>query len=524
MVITVQEAQVIFSADGLNQVQTKAGQAGKALDRTTTAAGGLISKLKGMGGVAAKAFGVFGGLGLGAAAVGVVKLATNAETLATQMKVLTGNAGTAAQVLDEINTFAAETPFQQMEIGEAARKLLAFNGNAATVVDELRMLGDIAAATGQPIGELSELYGKAKVQGRLFGEDINQLTGRGIPIISALAREFGVAESQVKKLVENGAVGFPEMQRALAGMTGPGGQFAGFLAEMSETTDGKFSTFVDNVKMLGTELGEQVLPYANEFLTWATKAVAYTDGIGTAFGSAIGAVGEWFTTTRDYLSDVGVVAGVIVADMSTLWAGLFQDIPTYAKAAFDWISANSTVIMSNIATAAENMWARMEQKSRQLGEWIAYQAGYSDEILDIQAAEMKPMAQMTTFQAPALSEETTSVLSKIDTELAESRKQRAAEAMAARDAQKTEIAAAEKIPDFVSKEKTQSGTKSSSETAERAGKSQSFSAESLFASLRETALSKQIGLQTKAVDLQSQAVEIHQQQLDATKKLNMGLA
>jgi tape measure domain-containing protein len=524
MAITVQEAQVIFSADGLNQVQTKAGQAGKALDRTTTAAGGLISKLKGMGGVAAKAIGVFGGLGVGAAAVGIVKMATDAETLSTQMKVLTGDAGTAAKVIEQINTFAAETPFQQMEIGEAARKLLAFNGSAATVVDELRMLGDIAAATGQPIGELSELYGKAKVQGRLFGEDINQLTGRGIPIISALAREFGVAESEVKSLVEKGAVGFPEMQRALAGMTGPGGQFAGMMAEMSETTAGKFSTFVDNVKMLGTELGEQVLPYANDFLTWATKAVSYTDGIGTAFGSALGAVGEWFTTTRDYLSDVGVVAGVVVADMGTLWAGLFQDIPTYAKAAFDWISANSSVIMANIAASAENMWARMEQKSRQLGEWIAYQTGMSDEILDIPAAQMKPMAQMTTFQAPALSEETTSVLSNIDAELAESRKQRASEAMAARDAQKTEIAAAENVPDFVSREKTKSGTSTSSGAADRASKSQSFSAEALFASLRESALSKQIGLQTQSVNLQSQAVEIAEAQLDATKKINMGLA
>lgn len=521
MAITVQEAQVIFSADGLAQVQTKAGMAGKALDRTTAAAGGLISRLKGMGGIAAKAIGALGGIGAGAAVVGMAKAAINAETLATQMKVLTGSADSAGKVLDDINTFAAETPFQKMEIGEAARKLLAFNGNAETVVDELRMLGDISAATGQPIGELAELYGKAKVQGRLFGEDINQLTGRGIPIISALAKEFGVAESEVKLLVEKGAVGFPEMQRALAGMTGPGGQFAGMMEELSTTTAGKFSTFVDNVTMLGTELGEQVLPYANQFLDWSTNAVAATDGIGNAFGGAISTVAEWFTTTRDYLSDAGTVAGTVAGNIGNIWAGLFEDIPTYAKAAFDWISANSTVIMSNIATAAENMWNRMEVKSRQLGEWIAFQTGMSDEMIDIEAATLKPMAQVSEFKAPPLSQATSGVLADIDANLAEARKQRQAEQQAERNKQKTEIEKTGlKTSDFVSKEKTQAGNKKAAAEA----KSQTFSAESLFASLRESALSKQINLQQQSNTIQKQTLDVQQKQLEAVKKLDMGLA
>jgi tape measure domain-containing protein len=522
MAITVQEAQVIFSADGLSQVQTKAGMAGKALDKTTSAAGSLISRMKGIGGVAAKAFGVLGGLGAGAAIGGMIKAATDAETLATQMKVLTGSTNAAGKVLDEINTFAADTPFQKMEIGEAARKLLAFNGSAETVVDELRMLGDISAATGQPIGELAELYGKAKVQGRLFGEDINQLTGRGIPIISALAKEFGVAESEVKSLVEKGAVGFPEMQRALAGMTGPGGQFAGMMEEMSTTTAGKFSTFVDNVTMLGTELGEQVLPYANQFLDWATNAVSATDGIGNAFGGAIGTVVEWFTTTRDYLADAGTVAGTVAGNIGNIWAGLFEDIPTYAKAAFDWISANSTVIMSNIAAAAENMWNRMEVKSRQLGEWIAFQTGMSDEMINIEAATMKPMAPVTEFKAPRLSEATTGVLADIDANLTDARRQRSPEQAMERQQQKTEITKEErKTPEFVSKEKTKPGAP---QKQEQEKKSQTLSAESLFASLRESALSKQINLQQQSNTIQKQQLEIQQQQLEVSKKFEMGLA
>ena len=65
-------------------------------------------------------------------------------------------------------------------------------------------VGDIAAGTNQDFNELAVVFGKAKVQGRLFGEDINQLTGRGIPIIGEFAKQFGVAEGEVKKLVSEG--------------------------------------------------------------------------------------------------------------------------------------------------------------------------------------------------------------------------------------------------------------------------------------------------------------------------------
>ena len=49
---------------------------------------------------------------------------------------------------------------------------------------------------------------------QLVAEDINQLTGRGIPIIGELAKPFGVSDSEVKKLIESGQVGFPAIELA----------------------------------------------------------------------------------------------------------------------------------------------------------------------------------------------------------------------------------------------------------------------------------------------------------------------
>jgi tape measure domain-containing protein len=82
------------------------------------------------------------------------------------------------------------------------------------VAATLARIGDVSAGVQAPVNELAELYGKARVQGRLFAEDINQPTGRGIPIIGELAKPFGVSDSEVKKLIESGQVSFPAIEQA----------------------------------------------------------------------------------------------------------------------------------------------------------------------------------------------------------------------------------------------------------------------------------------------------------------------
>jgi len=240
------------------------------------------------------------GAGIASLVGGSVKLAAETETLSKQFEVLTGSAERAKRVMLDINKFAASTPFQKLEIAEAGRKMLAFGSSSSEVVGELRMLGDIAAATGTPLGDLAEIYGKARVQGRLFAEDINQLTGRGIPVIGKFAEQFGVAQSEVKKLVEEGKIGFPELVRALQAMTSNGGQFAGMMEELSQTTAGKFSTFKDNIAALGVTIGTELLPAANDLLDWATDLIKNAD------------IAAWADFTARSMKDLAQELGIVV--------------------------------------------------------------------------------------------------------------------------------------------------------------------------------------------------------------------
>jgi tape measure domain-containing protein len=359
--------------------KTSAFERGIARARRRIAAFATYAKrtLTGIGRTLMNPATVLGGFAAGAGVGGMIKLAADVETLNVQFKVLTGSADDAARVMADVQKFAAETPFQQMDIADAARMLISFGAGANTVVDELRMLGDLAAGTGQPLGQLAEIYGKARVQGRLFGEDINQLTGRGIPVIQALAQQFGVAESQVKKLVEQGRVGFPELQAALQSMTGPGGKFNGLMKELSTTTAGKFSTLIDNLKQVGIIIGEAILPAANIVID---ALLSWGDGIRT----------------------FGKVAGVVLGNLGQTFAVAFETAKGYASAAFSFIIDSAAVMVQNVAISISNVFAELKAYLQNIGEQAAVALGLADQALNVQAAPGRALLQMPEFKAPEL--------------------------------------------------------------------------------------------------------------------------
>lgn len=245
--------KVVLSASAEAFTNTIAG-ADSSIRRLAAGAASVGSPLAGLGSSLAATAAAALGLGSGlAGALGLgIKIAADAEQAEVAFATMIGSSERAKALLSDLTDFAAKTPFDLPGLRDAAKKLLAFNTDAADVIPTLRRLGDVAAGIGVPVEDLAEIYGKARIQGRLMAEDINQLTGRGIPIIGELAKQFGVAESEVRKLVESGAVGFENLEQAFIDMTAEGGQFAGLMEAQSGTIAGVWSTAKD---VIGQSLG-----------------------------------------------------------------------------------------------------------------------------------------------------------------------------------------------------------------------------------------------------------------------------
>lgn len=295
------------------------------LEADERAATKLEGTLLRMGGVVGGALAVGGLIAFGRELTDTL---SNFESFQASVRtMLKGNEEATQTLLGDLRETAKTTPFQLTELQDATKSMLAFGSTATGVIGELRMLGDISSGIGAPVKEIAELYGKARVQGRLFGEDVNQLTGRGIPVIQEFAKQFGVSQDKVKKLVEEGKIGFPELEKAFQNMTGTGGQFNNMMDAQSKTIGGMVSNVEDNWNdfklMLATELRPVI--------------VGITELLNSMIENAKGAI-AWMKEHKDLLQAMGV--GILAA--AAAW-GIYVAV------------TNAAAIGTAIMTAAQ--WA-----------------------------------------------------------------------------------------------------------------------------------------------------------------------
>lgn len=247
------------------------------------------------------------------AATASVKFAAEIEKQQTALKVLLGTAEEASRIYEEWQQFSASTPFQLEDITQTGKMLLAFGENAENVTETMRRLGDVAAGIGVPLTELGEIYGKARVQGTLFSEDLNQLAGRGVPIFTELAKVMGTSADQIKKLASEGKVKFGDLEQVFRNLTESGGMFEGMMDELSQTTAGKFSTALDNLKQASAELGAVLLPLVNNILDGVTKWAGAFGGLDEDVKKYIVTMGLLVAGIGPALMAIGTLQKAMVA-------------------------------------------------------------------------------------------------------------------------------------------------------------------------------------------------------------------
>jgi len=205
----------------------------------------------------------------------VIKKAVGAAADFEQTEVVieqfVGSAQKAEELLSKIQ--ALDSPFGFEKLAESAENLLSLNVEAAKIPGILEKLGDISVGTGTSLSQLSDIYGQMSERGRVFNKDLNRLTKIGIPIIDELAKQFGVTNQEIAKLVRDGKVGFNSIEQALTDMTGEGGKFFGLTEKLADTTAGKISVLKNRLESISIEFGKALLPVINRVITGFSKLV-----------------------------------------------------------------------------------------------------------------------------------------------------------------------------------------------------------------------------------------------------------
>lgn len=229
-------------------------------------------------------------------------------------------------LMSDVVQFAATTPFNLTEVAKSAKHLLAYGSVAENITDELRMLGDVASGVSAPIGDLVYLYGTLRTQGRAYTRDILQFTSRGIPIISELAKQMGVAESAVQGLVESGKVGFPQVEQAFKAMTSQGGMFNNLMAAQTKTLAGQMSNLKDAFDQMLNGIGKDTQGIISSGIKGVATLIQNYEKVGKAILVIVSTYGAYkaalIATTLLQRANVAILRQAVLEKRLAAAAGI----------------------------------------------------------------------------------------------------------------------------------------------------------------------------------------------------------
>jgi tape measure domain-containing protein len=336
-----------------NAFGTKAVGSIKAFGSSIGSAGETLLKFSGIGAAVAGVIGAIGGLGEG------LKLEKDLQHTTVAMEAMLGSASDAKAVLDSLRGIAANSPFEFPELAEAGKKLAAFGVASDQIAPVLHALGDVAAATGKPVMELAELYGKVGAAGKVSSKQIKELAGSGVPIVKLLAEQFHVTEAEVAGLVKAGAVGLPNLQQALNDVTGEGGRLHGMMEAEGNTIGGMFTKLKTSVGESLQQITHTLLESFNlggviASLTANSGHItdAIVGGIKTVvpiIKSVVSTIWNAFKTIYDV---VATYSGMVQTAVMSVWNGVYGFIEPIVTSIYETITTNFEAILASVLTYA----------------------------------------------------------------------------------------------------------------------------------------------------------------------------
>ena len=231
--------------------------------KTTSAFSEMGNSLKNIGlGVAQASLGSLAATMSGVATKGL-NLGSMLEQNKLSFKALTGSAEGSRTVLSSVADFAANNPFQMLDVSNVAREMVAMSVPAQDIAEHLKTVGNVAVASGGDIKGIGHVFSQVAAQGKLMTQDMYQLVNQGVAIMPALARVTGKSMEELRDDMAKGKISFELMTKAMKAIV-PEDMAKELQAEMNNTIPrqldrlkGSISTFATEFVGINKKTGEK---------------------------------------------------------------------------------------------------------------------------------------------------------------------------------------------------------------------------------------------------------------------------
>lgn len=215
----------------------------------------------------------------------------------------------------------------------------------------LSILASTTAIAGTNMNDVGAIMRKVATSNKLTGESLAQLQNRGIPVLSYIAKEYGVTQEAASAMVTEGKIGFNELQTLLEKNLGPAAK------AMGES----FSGMLANTGAALGRLGAAMLDPAFQALkTLFPVLMTMTDALTTAigplaeqFGNYLGPAVQRFADTlagidmagfaQSAVDAIGLVVPLLPVILGAI-APLLKNLPLIGKMFTAWTGPVGLII------------------------------------------------------------------------------------------------------------------------------------------------------------------------------------
>lgn len=216
------------------------------------------------------------------------------------------------KLMNQIDQFAKATPFKTSNTIEQAQRMIAMGWEAENLIDDMKVIGDAAAATGKGDEGLQRIVtalAQIKSKGKLSTEELNQLAEAGISAKRYIAEGlgYGSGDAGLAALAEDlqkGAVGAEAaIEAIMQGMT----EYKGMMeTTANETVEGLKSQIEDTFEI-------------NIFRKWG-------QGLQEGAKKGLGSVVELLNASEDGLAAFGDQLQDIGSELSNMAADKLESV------------------------------------------------------------------------------------------------------------------------------------------------------------------------------------------------------
>ncbi len=255
-------------------------------------AGGVLGGPAGLmvGGAVGSTAGAVAGVGLDMTASviagGINSLAT-LQQYETVLKSVIPDQREANRLFEELKQTRIDLPTVQMStMADAMVKLAGAGRDSKGLGEDVKAMMDAAAVSSVGIGEgtirIARAVAQMRTNGRLLGEELNQIAEVGIPASQILIKAFGTGIDEIKAASQEGKIEIDSIIDAL--LEGMREKYDGALEAQSETLKGRLAELANKFTMLQEKVAEPLLEPIIDALDRLSKAAdsGALDGIATA--------------------------------------------------------------------------------------------------------------------------------------------------------------------------------------------------------------------------------------------------